>query len=318
MKIEHFGMAEPGDCRLVLIADAAELASAVAAERAKPNAPHDEDDLQTAAINAVLLNGFSPLYAELVEAHKLVPLTDPDFELLSVDAEGGFRAGAEFYCMPPMELDCCTGFTQQIQPRPIRRLTIELEINRRYGDEERAADEVGKQELRRRVAQEICTKRCEQAKALAEQALLQQLGAHVSGSLPKQLVADNYFVEQRAFNLRMQANGINFDQYLKVRGQTVEQFRTWLHESAEQKLRSRIGLLLVADKENLCPTQLQVQEALSAWDDKKYGEHTFPSNDERKVRQKIASDRAAAFVLAHSTLLPPPNEPVIQEISTVV
>ena len=35
-----------------------------------------------------------------------------------------------------------------------------------------------------------------------------------------------------SFNLRLQANNVNFDQYLKVRGQTVEQFRTELHAQA--------------------------------------------------------------------------------------
>ena len=48
---------------------------------------------------------------------------------------------------------------------------------------------------------------------MAEQALIAQLGTHVTGPLPKQLVAGNYFAEQRQFNLRMQANGVNFDQY---------------------------------------------------------------------------------------------------------
>ena len=32
MKLEHFGMAEPGDCRLVFTADAEELERAITAE----------------------------------------------------------------------------------------------------------------------------------------------------------------------------------------------------------------------------------------------------------------------------------------------
>ena len=68
-----------------------------------------------------------------------------------------------------------------------------------------------------------------------------QLGDEVTGPLPKQLVGGNYFAEQRQFNLSLQANGINFDQFLKVRGQTVEQFRTELHAQAEQKLRGNLG-----------------------------------------------------------------------------
>ena len=146
---------------------------------------------------------------------------------------------------------------------------------------------------------------------MAEQALIPQLGKHVTGPLPKQLVAGNYFAEQRQFNLRMQANGVNFDQYLKVQGQTVEEFRAWLHAEAERKLRSRMGLLLVAQKEELWPTEAEVDDELAHWDAKRDGEHTFASNDRRRAAQRIASSRAAAFILAHSTLTPPPAEATV-------
>ena len=311
MKLEHFGMAEPGDCRVVFSATAAELEEAVQAVRAAPGAAQDEDDLLTAAVNRAILEGFSPLFAQLMAEYSLQPVTDPDFELLAVNRAEGFRVGAQFFCLPPLELGEYTGFVQPIQPRPIRELTIELEINRNHGDEDRAADAEGRRELRARVTQEIYAQRCQQARAVAEQALIAQLGAQVTGPLPKQLVAGNYFAEQRQFNLRMQANGINFDQYLKVQGQTVEEFRTWLHTEAERKLRSRMGLLLVAQREQLWPTEAEVEEELAHWDDKRDGEHTFPSNDRRRAAQRIASSRAAAFVLAHSTLTPPPAEPTV-------
>ena len=309
MQLEHFGMAEPGDCRVVFSASAEELEQAVKAEQSAPNAPTDEEELLTAAVNRAILEGFSPLYAELVEKQHLVPVTDPDFELLAVNRAEGFRAGAEFFCLPPLELGKDTGFVQPIEPRPIRRLTLELEINRHHGDEDRAADEAGKKALRERVAREIYKTRCAQAEKLAERELVYQLGGEVTGALPKQLVAGNYFAEQREFNLRLQANNVNFDQYLKVRNQTVEQFRAELHAQAEQKLRGRLGLLLVAEREGLWPTEAEVQEALSNWK----GEKTFPSNDARKLRQGIASQRAAAFVREHSTLTTPPSEPVVVE-----
>lgn len=311
MKLEHFGMAEPGDCRVVFTASAQELEEAIAAEQAGENPPADEEDLMAAAVNRAILTGFSPLYAELVENHKLLPVTDPDFELLAVNRAEGFRAGAQFFCVPPLELGRYTGFVQPIQPRPLRELTIELEINRFHGDEDRAADAAGKQDLRERVTWELYAKRCEQGKMLAERELVAQLGNEVKGPLPKQLVAGNYFAEQRQFNLRMQANGVNFDQYLKVQGQTVEEFRAWLHAEAERKLRSRMGLLLVAQKEGLWPTEAEVDDELAHWDAKRDGEHTFASNDRRRAAQRIASSRAAAFILAHSTLTPPPAEATV-------
>lgn len=309
MKLEHFGMAEPGDCRAVITASAEELEAAVQAVEAAPDAAKDEEDRMTAAVNRVLLEGFSPLFAQLMAEQKLVPVTDPDFELLAVNRAEGFRAGVEFFCLPPLELGRYTGFVQPVQPRPIRQLTIELEINCHHGDEDRAADDAGKKALRDRVAREIYATRCKQAETLAERELVYQLGAEVKGPLPKQLVSGNYFAEQREFNLRLQANNVNFDQYLKVRNQTVEQFRQELHAQAEQKLRGRLGLLLVAEKEQLWPTEAEVQAALDTWK----GEKTFPSNDERKLRQGIASQRAAAFVREHSTLTPPPADPVIVE-----
>ena len=90
----------------------------------------------------------------------------------------------------------------------------------------------------------------------------------------------------------------------------MEQFRSELHAQAEQKLRGSLGLLMVAEQEHLWPTAAEVEAALAHWK----GERTFPANDFRKVRQGIASQRAAEFVEAHSTLLPPPEEPVLETI----
>ena len=248
MKLEHFGMAEPGDCRLVFTAGAEELAAAVAQVQAEPDAPQEEDGLLTEAVNRTILGGFSALYEQLVQEYHVVPVTDPDFELLAVNRAEGFRAGAQFYALPPLEVGQYTGFVQAVEPHPIRQLTIELEINRHHGDEERAADAAGKAALRQQVAREIWAQRCAQAEQRARKELVWQLGDAVKGPLPKQLVGGNYFAEQRQFNLSLQANGINFDQFLKVRGQTVEEFRAWLHAQAERKLRSWLGLLLVAEK----------------------------------------------------------------------
>ena len=314
MKLEHFGMAEPGDCRLVFTASAEELAASAAAVQAGPDAPANEDDVLTEAVNRTILAGFSPLYEQLIKEYDLVPVTDPDFELLAVNRAEGFRAGAQFYALPPLQLGAYTGFVQAVEPHPIRQLTIELEINRRYGAEERAADAAGKAALRGQVARKIWAQRCAQATQRARKELVWQLGDAVRGALPKQLVGGNYFAEQRQFNLSLQAGGINFDQFLKVRGQTVEQFRVWLHAQAERKLRSWLGLLLVAEKEGLFPSEAEVEVALAHWDAKLDGERTFPANDARKVRQRMAREKAEQFIMEHSTITPPPEEPVVQQL----
>ena len=65
MVLEHVGMPQPGDCRVVFSASAKELEAAIQAEQAAENPPQAEEDLLTAAVNRAILAGFSTLYQEL-------------------------------------------------------------------------------------------------------------------------------------------------------------------------------------------------------------------------------------------------------------
>ena len=144
MKLEHFGMAEPGDCRLVFTASAEELAAALAKEQAAPDAPQDEEELLTAAVNRTILEGFDPLYRQLVQEQQIVPVTDPDFELLAVNRGRGLPGGGAV--LHPAAAGTGTRYrlcAGHRAPAASAELTIELEINRNHGDEERAADAAG-------------------------------------------------------------------------------------------------------------------------------------------------------------------------------
>ena len=44
-------------------------------KKAAPDAPQDEDDLLTAAVNRAILEGFSPLFAQLMKENDLQPVT---------------------------------------------------------------------------------------------------------------------------------------------------------------------------------------------------------------------------------------------------
>ena len=55
MKLEHFGMAEPGDCVWYSQPVPRRLAAAVAQVQAEPDAPQEEDGLLTEAVNRTIL-----------------------------------------------------------------------------------------------------------------------------------------------------------------------------------------------------------------------------------------------------------------------
>ena len=316
MILEHLYQGEPGAWKIVFRASAEELARALAALEAEAGPAPDggEEDRLAEAVNRAILapDGFFHRVGQGSGKSRPPAGERPGLQAGGPQQGGGLPGRGGVFCpaAPHAALDC---FVQPIEPRPIRRLAIELEINQHHGAEERAADAAGKAQLRQQVIAGLYARRCEQARQLAQARLILCLGDQVTGPLPRQLMAEHYFAEQRRFHLSLQAQRVNFDQFLQVRGQTVEQFRAELHANAERRLRSRLGLLLVADKEGLWPSQAEVDAALAAWDDKRDGERTFPANDARKARQKLASQRAEAFVLEHSTLLPPPAQPTIVE-----
>lgn len=101
------------------------------------------------------------------------------------------------------------------------------------------------------------------------------------------------------------------DRAISAKTDNRPQFQQMIKDS-ERKLRSRLGLLLVAEREHLWPGAAETDAALAAWDEKRDGQRTFPANDARKARQRLASARAEGFILARSTLIPPPEEPVVE------
>lgn len=78
-------------------------------------------------------------------------------------------------------------------------------------------------------------------------------------------------------------------------------------------LRSWLGLLLVAEREGLQPTEAEVNAALAYRNEKLDGERTFPPTTPARCASALPGVKAAAFAVAHSTLTPPPSEPLVQE-----
>src|SRR5699024_6222474 len=101
MLLEHLYQGEPGVWKITFRADAEELGRALAAQQAAHPEQSKEDQLAE-AVNAAILapDGFSPVWAQAVAQADLVPVTDPDFSLLAVNEEEGFRAEAEFFALP--------------------------------------------------------------------------------------------------------------------------------------------------------------------------------------------------------------------------
>lgn len=312
MKLEQVLFPHIGVCRLVMRAEASELAAAIQAVQHE-NATLAGDDLMNAAVNRALMDGISPVYQQAVQENDLIPIKDPSFDLIHFQPDEGFVAAAEFYIVPPLTLGQYTGFVQPIEAKPVREFEILMDINQHQSEAYDAADEAGKREMGLEAAARLYARNCRLAEEPAKRRLLLQLGDHVTGPLNESLLNVIFLEELRNFFLRLEANKLSFDMYLQATHQTHEDWEAELHRTTERKLRSEMGLLLVAKAEGLAPTAEQVTQELQNWNVAKYQKPTFLANDVRRIRQHLTKDLAREFILAHSTLIPPAAEPVIQK-----
>lgn len=312
MKLENVLFPAPGLCRLIVSATAEELDTARQAILAeKPNCTGD--DLWNDAVNHAILHNISPAYHQAITEHDLEPIRDPDFSLLTFDPAQGFTAAAEFAILPPLTLGRYTGFEEPVVPRPVREFAVLMAINQQCSEAYNAADEAGKAEIWDRTAAQLYEKACKNGEGPARLKLIQQLGDQVTGPLSESLLHQAYFDEMQRFFLRLEANHLSYDMYLRASHQTKEEWEVELNQISERKLRAELGLLMIAKKENLSPDSGQVTQELRQWNSTKYGNPTFLANDIRRIRQKLAMDLARDFVLAHSTLTPPPAEFTVQK-----
>lgn len=180
------------------------------------------------------------------------------------------------------------------------------------------AKNVGKvdtmEEYRAAVRKQIETNRFNTAMSKARNDLMLQVGLNAEGELPTPLVEEEYNSQMRQFQYQMQMMHVSMAQFLQQTKQSKEEFNARMREGAEQQLRVRLAMNLVAEKEGLLPTdeELEAEIAARAGRSKKTVEEYKQSHDAAAIRRGMIRQRAQAFVLAHCTIAGPDGQPVTE------
>ncbi len=103
-------------------------------------------------------------------------------------------------------------------------------------------------------------------KAQAAQALDNNTGdalaALVTDELPEALIEDEMENRAQDMAMRLQAQGIQLEQYMQITGTSPEQFREQLREQAEVSARVDLALRAVAEQENIEVTEEELDDEL--------------------------------------------------------
>lgn len=148
------------------------------------------------------------------------------------------------------------------------------------------------------------------ARNRARSELLAMLGESTKGELPAPLVEDEYNKQMRQFQFQLQMMRATLAQFLQQTKQSQEEFFTRVRTGAEQQLRTRLALYMVAEKEHLEPTEEELNAEIAARAEraKKSVEEFLKTTDKDVVRRNMLRSRATDFVVAHSTIEEPAPE----------
>ena len=159
-------------------------------------------------------------------------------------------------------------------------------------------------ELRAQVKQQLHDGKHAGALNHAKDQILTQLAAAAEGELPSVLVESTYQHEMENIQQQLQMQRLSLDRYLSQIHQTRENFTANVHAAAEKNTRARMALLQIAQKENLVPTEEEIDKNLQERADrtKKTLEEVKASVNIPMMQRNEAIRRAADWVIEHSTI----------------
>ncbi|MCI2047751.1 MAG: trigger factor [Faecalibacterium sp.] len=138
----------------------------------------------------------------------------------------------------------------------------------------------------------------------ARSQVLTKLGEATKGDLPSILVDQEYNRQLQEFQMQMQMMRMPLSVFLQQTKQTKDEFLGRVRKQAELHLRMNAALEIVAEKENLYPTEeeLNAEVEARATRAKKTVEEYTDAFSKDKVRSVMGIKKAREFVLAHSTI----------------
>ena len=116
------------------------------------------------------------------------------------------------------------------------------------------------EQLKAKVRERLEENKKNTAEREADEALVEEISKVSEVEIPEVLVQEE---EQQMVNQmagRVQQFGMNFNDYLKAMGKTVEELMKEYEENATKSVKVRLTLAEIAKKENLVPTDEQVEE----------------------------------------------------------
>ncbi|MGM9619608.1 MAG: trigger factor [Oscillospiraceae bacterium] len=154
-------------------------------------------------------------------------------------------------------------------------------------------------ELKADIKKQIAADRQEQVDRAFEDSLLEQVADGMECDVPQPMIDEQVEAMMQNFKMRMQSQGIPYDQYLKYTGATDEGIKAQAVGPAEKQVRMMLALEAVVKEENLDASDEEV-EAEYAKVAGQYGmevEQVKQYVQSYELRGQICRDKAIALIV---------------------
>ena len=158
-----------------------------------------------------------------------------------------------------MKIETLTLHSQKINVSEVKREVLP-ELNDDFAADVNIPGVETVDELKAKVRERLETSKKDAAEREADEALMLEVSNSSEVEIPETLVKEE---EQNMVNQmagRIQQFGMNFNDYLKARGKTVEELMEDYKEDATKSVKLRLVLEAIAKQENLVATDEQVEE----------------------------------------------------------
>ena len=148
------------------------------------------------------------------------------------------------------------------------------------------------------ITEEIGKRKEEEAKSDLENQLIDQLVENLQAEIPQAMFNNRVDESIREFDYRLQAQGMNLDNYMKYTGMDIEAMRSSMMPQAERQVKVRLALEKVAALENIVASEEDINAELEKMA-KSYNmtvEQIKPMIPADELGKDIAVEKAIAFI----------------------
>ncbi|MDD5953117.1 MAG: trigger factor [Oscillospiraceae bacterium] len=128
-----------------------------------------------------------------------------------------------------------------------------------------------------------------------EYQLMMQLNDRLEGEIPNAMYEKQIDTEIRAFNYRLQSQGLRFETYMQLTGQDPHTLRESFRQQAENQVKIRLALEKIGELENITATDEEIDEEFENLA-KMY------QQDVEKVKEMISREGQAKDVVARKAM----------------